>query len=68
MSIIFRTYISIKTAQIITPNAILTIIRGPPNQITHLPRYAIFRNESGHRDGRFEFSIRIATDLEVDLS
>jgi hypothetical protein len=30
--------------------------------------YPIFRNESGHRDGRFKFSIRIETDLEVSLS
>ncbi len=32
MWIIVRTYISIKTAEIIPPNAVLTIIRGPPNQ------------------------------------
>jgi hypothetical protein len=35
-----------------TPNAALTIIRGPPNQDHTLPHYPVLRNESGHRDGR----------------
>jgi hypothetical protein len=50
-----------------TPNAVLTIIRGPPTQDHTFIPLPDFRKESGHRDGPVGFIVRIATDLEVSL-